>query len=382
MLALANVSCSAFPHAKSITVTYKLGPLVVDQLTSVVVTPGVPVIIRGHGFSRDMTVALLQLSAGAPPNLYIRSDREATITLPPPSRFGPVDLILSRGGEKIRLSLISNGGLTDLPVISADPSLICDDVTYRDLQSKVQAGYRRCSGKKSLCEADGDRNCRTSAALPAVTMDGLLAKVVTGQTVAGVEGTAQGPCVREGAVGCFAAQPYRAADKRVTLPGNIVPGKTVAGVAGSASYRPSCALDGGIDCVTNSRFPSAMASGLATKVATGSTVAGVAGTAATEGHANCVTDGQVGCVATANYKAADVRRASATDIIAGATIGGVVGSAVGYAACSSDGQQNCTVSGVFKAADLTAISAWDVRVGKSIGGITGCTQDQLPECNK
>ena len=84
---------------------------------------------------------------------------------------------------------------------------------------------------------------------------------------------------------------------------------------------------------------------------------------------SCSAEGIVGCLTTTAFKAADMSQAVASNIAAGATVLGVVGSA--GPSCTTDGQQNCTVTGVLKAANVSGMTAWDLRAGKSLAGIGG-----------
>lgn len=71
--------------------------------------------------------------------------------------------------------------------------------------------------------------------------------------------------------------------------------------------------------------------------------------------ANCAKDGDVDCIATSTFKAADVTTAIAANIKYGVAIAGVTGTLTSSGtACTSNGQQSCVASGSYFAATACA----------------------------
>ncbi|MBC7659610.1 MAG: hypothetical protein H7249_07870, partial [Chitinophagaceae bacterium] len=164
------------------------------------------------------------------------------------------------------------------------------------------------AGTLSDCSVDGAQGCLTVPAFRAATFAGAAAKIITGQTLAGLSGTAApapANCAADGATGCVAVTNFPAVNKVVNLAsGNLAKihsSVTVGGVVGTMS---DCAADGGTGCLAISTYPAALASGAAAKIVTGQTLAGVSGTAA-PAPANCAADGATGCVAVTNFPAVD-----------------------------------------------------------------------------
>ncbi len=89
--------------------------------------------------------------------------------------------------------------------------------------------------------------------------------------------------------------------------------------------------------------------------------------------ADCSSDGEIGCVTVAAYKAAKMSNFTGAEIKDGITIAGVEGA---IDDCIDDGS-NCFLPSYSqgtqdkKAVDLSAIDFWDVRYGMPIGGVTG-----------
>ncbi len=93
----------------------------------------------------------------------------------------------------------------------------------------------------------------------------------------------------------------------------------------------------------------------------------------------CSADGEVGCVTSESYRAADISLAGATNIKNGATIAGVSG-AYGPA-CTSDGAGSCVVDGtVYKAAAMDHVVASNIKSGITIAGVTGHVMEAPANC--
>ena len=366
-----SVGCGLLPKARPIVITYKFGPLVVDKVATTVVTPGVPFTIHGSGFGPGVTLQSAQLVGGPQPTFEAHGFKEAVITLPPGTGFGTLDLTLRRDDQEVHLSLLSNGGLTGLPVVSAYPQQVCSDVRYLDVAGKVRYGSRHCGPSPAPCQRDGEQGCRATAARPAVAATGLAAKVIAGRAVAGVVGQAPAVCDWDGGINCLVRTPFRAADLRAALPKNIAPKATIAGVDGAAV--PPCTSDAATGCLTTTSFRAADTTRVAAaQISTGVAIAGVTGAAIPESHASCTGDGRVACLASTSFPSAGLAGFTASDVQFGTTVAGVSGTATFAAvACTSDGQQNCVSLGAYKAGNVTGLSTWDVRIGKSLGGISG-----------
>jgi len=333
-LALSGCHASITPNVKAGAPLPASAAFHVNALSKVVVTPGEVIKVVGQKFGANLSLRVPEnanLTSSAPQavagKVTVVSDTEATVALPPSINFGLFTLTLLQDGVEQNVTLLSNGGKTDYPVMVTVPDKMCSGEKFYDESGTLRTGTKDCA----------------ASSLP--------------------------PCSKDGEVECKATKDFVAADARKSLPNNIATGVTIAGVAGTAvvESHASCTTDGASGCVATSTFPAAKLSTFSSSdIRTGNTVAGVAGALA-----NCAADGATNCIAVSTFKAADMGVAIAGNIVSGATIASVPGSAIAGSACSSDGQQNCSVSGVFKAANVTGISTWDLRAGLSLGGITG-----------
>ena len=104
----------------------------------------------------------------------------------------------------------------------------------------------------------------------------------------------------------------------------------------SATPYPNCTLDGEVGCITNSTFKAVDTSSLdPATIATGKTIGGVAGSATVETNPDCTAGNQSDCITTSTYRSADTSAFQASDILSGKTIVGVSGTAIGPPDCSS-----------------------------------------------
>lgn len=62
---------------------------------------------------------------------------------------------------------------------------------------------------------------------------------------------------------------------------------------------------------------------------------------------------------------------TASNIVTGVSIFGTSGSVVVSSNCTSDGQVGCVTTATYPAANTTAFTAWDIRKGITIGGVAG-----------
>lgn len=164
--------------------------------------------------------------------------------------------------------------------LSGDSDLTAANVKLGVNIFSVSGSYSG-GGAPANCASDGESGCVVDgSSFGAAALSGLAAKVLSGQSVAGVPGN-------------------------VTLPAasNVLTGSGSFGPSGAA-ITPSYSPD----------FPSVA------NVRTGDTVDGMTGTLG-----DCSTDGAIGCVAVASFRAAAASILQAENIRSGVTLGGVSG---------------------------------------------------------
>ncbi|HYX31712.1 MAG TPA: hypothetical protein VE954_01270 [Oligoflexus sp.] len=317
---------------------------------------------------------------------------------------------------------------TSYPLVMLDASEVCEGIKYYNRDGILTTGERICDMNSlnllpqniragviiggvtgvmvpadTTCSKDGEVGCVTSADMPAASAQNLAAKVMVGQTVAGISGTAAGQtysnCTTDGATSCVATAAFPAA-MATGLASKVAAGQTVAGVVGTAPAESHalCAADGGTSCVVSLPYRAALTTGLSDKVLSGQTVAGVngnvtlpaaglvytgtsfgingnsaigtltlptaanvrsgngafgvAGSSITPTLANCSTDGGVGCVAVGPNFAAALTTGLAAKVVTGQSVAGISGSAAAetHNNCSADGATGCVATSTYTAA--------------------------------
>lgn len=216
---------------------------VITSVTPLVVQPGQQVTVTGKNFRPTMAVAATGLAAESQLSLTVKSETQATLVVPEGAAYGPVEYTLSQDGVTQAVTLFSNGGKTDYPIITAAVERICRGEKFYDGAGQLREGTKECAERNSSsaglpdCTKDGEVDCRATAAQPSVTLAAIEPnKIVAGASVAGVVGTFSGSydsCSADGAIGCLAVSDFPAVDKNKLVAGNIKTSVTIAGVTGT-----------------------------------------------------------------------------------------------------------------------------------------------------
>ena len=211
--------------------------LLIDNVKKIVVSPGESLSLTGKNFRSS-----LQLSVTGPTDpktlgVTVESPHRLTISIPEQQSFGMLTLNFSQDGTTQNINLFSNGGKTDLPIITADPNLICSEMTFYDVMGTLQVGKRACgsSSGQPKCSSDGLIGCTTVAGFPSAQLSNITASsVVSGKTIAGVKGTAKvsSDCTTDGQQNCAVSGDFKAANVTAISTWDLRAGKTLAGVNG------------------------------------------------------------------------------------------------------------------------------------------------------
>jgi hypothetical protein len=259
--------------------------------------------------------------------------------------------------------------------------------------------------------------CLAVAAYPAALASSAAAKILSGQTLAGVSGNVTLPAVGKVLTGTAFGVGGTGSTGTLTIPAASDVRATAPAYGDSAAPTTPTLPDQGAWDLTTS-FPGAgyyagISNAPAASTYTG-TILGTAGTASFESHSNCAADGATGCVTTSSFKSANMTNVTAGNIKSGVTIAGVTGQypSATYTLPSSSGADLTTAtfnaqiksSATFQYFDSAgarytaagdanitpgniangvsifgtsgtytgaAPNAWDLRVGVSVGGVTG-----------
>lgn len=85
----------------------------------------------------------------------------------------------------------------------------------------------------------------------------------------------------------------------------------------------------------------------------------------------CDKDGQVGCITTATFRAADTSNFDEKDLLLGREIAGIKGITRAYPICERENQVSCVTTESLRPLDIGSIDENDIVVGKKIGNIEG-----------
>lgn len=254
------------------------------------------------------------------------------------------------------------------------------------------------------CSSDGGIGCVTTSSYPAAVTSGLADKVLATQVVAGVTGTVTLPPVADVEAGVSFGVGGNGSTGTLVLPAVSDVRDSVAFGASGSEYTGTF-TEPGVENVESgvtyggggSEFtgtfgvpgPADVESG----VSFGGGGAEFIGTANIESHSDCISDGEIGCVTTSSFPAADISGASNILLSGGILAGisgnvtlpdagsvldsesfGVSGSQSGMIpTCSNNLQDDCYVDSIssFDAADLTNLQAGNIKKGVTIAGQTG-----------
>ncbi|RYD93407.1 MAG: hypothetical protein EOP50_11175, partial [Sphingobacteriales bacterium] len=288
----------------------------------------------------------------------------------------------SAANEELKsANLFIHDAAVRLPVIAIDRSFVCSTTDYMDPQGNPKTGTRNCAGEAKSCSQDGEIGCQTNAqfaAVDAINVKSLLSSVEEAVQIAGFRGTLP-VCKNDGDANCIVRSGLTAMGLQ-NANAKIVSGQTIAGVAGTGLSRSAdCTLESELNCVTNTRFKSADISSFTTvDVRVSQTLLNRTGLLQPS-PADCNTEGQINCRSTASFPAFDSSIA-ASKILYGASLGAVAGNApIPSASCSADGQISCITTTDFPSVDRLALAsiASKLRSGLTLSGVPGT----LPDCS-
>ena len=374
----------------------------------VAVKPGEIVTIKGEGFDVFAQVAV----DGVAQRVQVMSAQEVSFVMPP-AKTGRREVALNQGDYSVAVNDIYSLADDSYPLITADASTQCNDITFYNAEGKVTKGTRNCdtTSGSSTGENGGGASLDLSNLKPE--------NIRLGVSVAGVDGTlvpSPANCTSDGADACVVVGPSFAAALTTGAESKILAGQSLAGIGGNVTLPSAgnvriagggygaagaitptladCSTGGAAGCVTTSIYKSmditgsGSATGLSTSnfnatIATANnfefwdvtgtrhqvagtplltaanikssvTIFGVLGSHS-QNPADCAADGGVGCVVDGtHYVAADKTTALATNVKSGVVLAGVTGTVGAPPNCASSGGQDCLATGSYYAATACA----------------------------
>lgn len=175
------------------------------------------------------------------------------------------------------------------------------------------------------CSAEGGTSCVTVTNFPALDKDSLSAKankLRSSFSLQSVSGSLS-DCSADGTMNCVTVAGFLAADTTGAA-AKILSGQTLAGIPGSAGIRPlDCASDGATNCVTVANYPSIGKSSIASNTGLYRPTLSLGGVQGT--LADCTVDNQANCVAITANPSVIASNVTGSIIKSGVTIAGVTG---------------------------------------------------------
>jgi hypothetical protein len=298
LIALLSISCN---DNFNIYTSTRANSFVIEAMSKRVISPNEKVTITGKNFKPSMQIEEEQETT-VPSAYSVDSATTITYQVRSDSRLGPLKLHLTQDGIRLTLSLLSDGGKTDYPVMTVAPDQVCRSQSFYDGEGKLQQGTKLCG--IDSCTQDGAVQCTTSSAFKAAATAHLGEKVLVNHAVAGVAGSATLPAATQ-----------------VRQMSGVYGAIGKDGSGGVTPLLTDCSADGATGCVAVSTFPAADLAGLnASKLQAGITVAGVTGTLPW-----CKEDGEQNCRLSGKFKAGNPTTVDAWDLRAGRTLAGVAG---------------------------------------------------------
>lgn len=89
------------------------------------------------------------------------------------------------------------------------------------------------------------------------------------------------------------------------------------------------------------------------------------------GPSACKANGEIGCVTTSTFKAADLSALTPANILSGVTVAGVTGTGGTIALCSRDNETGCKTTASFPSVDKSVLTSSVLKSGVTVAGVTG-----------
>lgn len=358
----------------------------ITSMDAIEASPGEIIAVKGLNFSPKVQFAV----EGKSFDWILADEKTASIILPNELPEGVFLVTFTYEGKILsRIPIFNKSSQSELVKSGLKPESVCDTYLFRNEAGDLVRGTRSCGGAAKTCSSDGETDCLVTGGSAKVA--GLAAKVLSGQTVAGVSGMAETDlpdCTADGEGLCVVdGTQFKSADVLSLTASDIRDGVTLAGVTGNLSGYPlRCHQDNETSCIASQAFPAIDKIGVVSpnlsKLRNTFTIAGLSGTIA-----SCSVDGDNECVSIGPTFAAGATSGAEAKILLGSTVALIDGTVpVKPIDCSTDAQTACTAVAMFpavKKADLTANQdkyATSLTLAGLPGSLANCNSDGQSSC--
>jgi hypothetical protein len=169
-------------------------PFTVSDISKILVKPGDEVTLKGFNFRPSLGAAVDARATAGDLIVNVISATEATLKIPDTGNFGLMNVTLTQDGVSQKLTIFSNGGKTDHPIITAGVNDICQGLKFYDATGALKTGTKPCAGSTTqevppLCTSNGVTGCVTTSTFKSADLSNLSpAHIKNGVTIAGVTG--------------------------------------------------------------------------------------------------------------------------------------------------------------------------------------------------
>lgn len=191
LIALLIMTTSACDSALNVSGGESGAKIAIDGFDRLSAKPGETVTVTGANLTDD-----LQVSVNGKPATFRRIDEKSgTIEMPSDIDPGLLKVSFSFKSKKLTSITLMNGNSIDnMSTLNIPLDNICNSFIVKIADGELARGKASCNGAQAVCSRDGQTDCKTNAAFPAVAKAGLAAKVLAGKTLAGVSGQASANC--------------------------------------------------------------------------------------------------------------------------------------------------------------------------------------------
>ena len=219
-------------------------------------------------------------------------------------------------------------GATNCKAVAGFPAANFTGAAAKILSGETLAGVpgSAIGGGLSNCSTDGQTNCVAVTSYPSVDKSNIItniSKIRSTFSIAGQTGTLNN-CSADGELGCVVLAPNYAAALTTGLNAKVLSGQSVAGVSGSVIGAPvDCSNDGGIGCVAVADYPAVDKVDLQnnlSKIPTFLTLGGLTGQ-----QQDCSASMSFNCRATSSFQVANLTTLSPSNLREAITINNVTG---------------------------------------------------------
>ena len=189
------------------------GPLMeISQLRPLVIDKNDEITVHGKNLRASLVFSIGDTLI---PTTSIQADT-ALLTFPEAIPFGIHTMKAQQDGHEVLIKVFATADKSDHPIMTELPAQICTAVQFYNAEGTLTQGTKNCTTGAN-CSSDSQTNCRTTTNYPAADISGIASKIISGNTIAGVAGTAPSAeahidCTGGSQSNCITTSSYKSMD--------------------------------------------------------------------------------------------------------------------------------------------------------------------------